>query len=426
VQLAADMAPWNWELSNMLKWPKFGVPLVARVGFILPIVMLALVFTLTDRIRLAAGLSDMPLLSLATTPQLDDWGKSLVASSHDSAARLGWAAALAVFACLWGGTIVACVGTLRRVSDPKVLGWLIAVSVVAAAVFILALHAQEMAKALKGVGEHLALAGLLVLALAFIYRAQRTTLLGMALLLIGVMIWVVQGWPLAEWAGAVPVANAPSRQLAMVAPPFDSLLLQIGTQCASPQTGPCLRGLFGLDRVVGGFALIAVALLALAATALMAEDPLGSPDGIAAERGLARQQDELQRLLYLAAGLLVMSVLFAKSYQQWPLSVVHDPSLGSALQLIADQWIMMTGTYWTLILVSIFLPIGLVLIRRCDALAELRCGSVSPKALMDWLKAGGFKSSLKEQFLTVFSLLSPWLAGGPLAALLGALKTTGT
>ena len=84
---------------------------------------------------------------------------------------------------------------------------------------------------------------------------------------------------------------------------------------------------------------------------------------------------------------------------------------------------MLTGTYWTLILMAVFLPLGIILHQRCAALALLQCESRLPKAQTDWLLAAGYKFSLREQFLAVGSLLAPWIASGPLGAIFTGFKS---
>jgi hypothetical protein len=83
---------------------------------------------------------------------------------------------------------------------------------------------------------------------------------------------------------------------------------------------------------------------------------------------------------------------------------------------------MLTGTYWTLILASLFLPLALIMSQRCSHLAIGKVPGGTPKAQADWLLASGYKFSLREQFLAAISLLAPWLAGGPLGTLMSQLK----
>jgi len=391
-----------------------------RLRVLLPIAALAVTLVIADKIRLLAGVSDIPLLH-AFTPADMFSGESVghTVSAQESAARLTWAAPLAVFACLWVAVMCACLVTLQRLTPHAARTKWIAALIIAIIVMLLAFGSPSLTTFLTKRGEDLAIVAVPLFAIAVARASSRAIVAGLCILLIGVFCWVCNGWPLSDWAGASPVAP-PNRQLAMVAPPFDTLLAYIFEHCGKSGSEFCSAGLLGLDRVVGGLDLIAVALLALTVAMIILEDPLEVPEQ--AELKLARQQSEMQRLLYLAASLLAVSILFTKTYQAWPQALLRDEDLRKSLRLVADSWLMLTGTYWTLILASLFLPLALIMSQRCSHLAIGKVPGGTPKAQADWLLASGYKFSLREQFLAAISLLAPWLAGGPLGTLMSQLK----
>lgn len=395
-----------------------------------PLLLLLGVCELAELIRQAAEISDSTLDAFATPTWFDSWRDSLGAASRDYVGRLGWATAIAVYLPVWIATVAACIATLKRESARWALWclfpglWLVIEAT---------RHVEWILKKLQGIGAAAAVIGIVVMGAAVFVRpsgARRRIwwATGIFLVAFGVGLWVLNGWPLPAWFGLVPETSTPIRQLALVAPPFDALLLQLGDVCRVVGKEPCAHGIYGLDRLVGGLSVLGLALLALAGTVLMAEVLRGPSDqqwtsNTNAVITWGRQQREFRRLLYLGAALLVISVTVAKSLQQWPLSVVHDPLIAKQLQLIADQWLMMLGTYWTLMLAAIFLPLAFVLNRLANDFSD------TPGAAAPGANAGGlteklsFKSSIMEQCMTVIALLGPWLAGGPLAGFAGWLKT---
>jgi hypothetical protein len=393
-----------------------------------PLLLLLGVCELAELIRQAAQLSDPVLDAFAAPTRFDSWKDSLGAASHDYVARLGWATAIAVYLPVWIAAVVACMATLKRESARWALWglfpslWLVIEATC---------HSEWVIKKLHSGGAAAALLGLIVLGAAVFGRSsgvRRRTwwAAGIFLVAFGAGVWVMNGWPLPGWFGLAAESSVPSRQVALVAPPFDALLLRLGDVCSVAGMAPCAHGIYGLDRLVGGLSVLALALLALAGTVLMADilrRPSDPPTPSNTLSAWGRQQREFRLLLYLGAALLVISVTVAKSLQQWPLSVVHDPAVAKQLQLIADQWLMMLGTYWTLMLAAIFLPLALALTRRANEMAD------APGASAPGANAGGilekqpFKFSILEQCTTVIALLGPWLAGGPLAGFASWLKT---
>jgi hypothetical protein len=400
-----------------------------RLAPLAPLLLLLGVCELAELIRQAAQISDSALDAFATPTWFDSWKDSLGAASRDYVGRLGWATAIAVYLPVWIATVAACMATLKRESARWALWclfpglWLIIEAT---------RHFDWIIKKLQSGGAAAAVIGIVVMGAAVFARSSGARrrmwwAAGIFLVAFGVGLWVMNGWPLPAWFGLLPESSTPSRQLALVAPPFDALLLQLGDVCRLVGKEPCAHGIYGLDRLVGGLSVLGLALLALAGTVLMAEVLRGPSDRQSTSNtdalvSCGRQQREFRRLLYLGAALLVISVTVAKSLQQWPLSVVHDPKIAKDLQLIADQWLMMLGTYWTLMLAAIFLPLALALNRRANDLADA-AGAPASGATGVLTEKQPFKSSILEQCMTVIALLGPWLAGGPLAGFATWLKT---
>jgi hypothetical protein len=418
-------------VSAIAKWIARLTPAELGLGRLIPLAPLLLllgVCELAELIRQAAEISDPILDAYATPTWFDSWKDSLGAASRDYVGRLGWATAIAVYLPVWIATVAACMATLKRESARWALWCLFPLLWL---VIEAAGHFEWIVKKLQSGGAAAALIGILVLGAAVFarpagLRGRAWWAAGIFLVAFGAGVWVMNGWPLPAWFGLIPESSAPIRQLALVAPPFDGLLLQLGDVCRMVGKQPCAHGIYGLDRLVGGLSVLGLALLSLAGTVLMADVLRAPSDQDTSSNALftwGRQQREFKRLLYLGAALLVISVTVAKSLQQWPLSVVHDPTVAKGLQLIADQWLMMLGTYWTLMLAAIFLPLALALNQRANEMADAP-GASAPGANTGFLsEKQPFKSSIMEQCMTVIALLGPWLAGGPLAGFASWLKT---
>ena len=400
---------------------------------LLPLLLLLAVGAMADALRQSAQLSDPILHAMAATVPLDNWTQSLDAESRDYVGRLGWATAIAVFIPLLMVVVAACVATLRRQS----MGWwLLLLIPVYWFAERLAVNLESFRPMLSKVGYVAVVLGLSGVAyLAGVTQAseKRCRQLWTAVFLlvgIGIGFWILSGWQLYSWATLQSASEISSRQFAVVAPPFDDLVVRLAQVCPVPGNSSCGRGIYSVDRLVGGSATFVLGLLGLAGAVLIIEPTRsqlrqGAMTDASLESLLSRQRREFQRLLYAAAALLVICVTVAKSLQQWPLSVIHDRSQAKQLQLIADQWLVMLGTYWTLMLAAIFVPVAVALNRRCAALAERNSVPAGAESAAPAAEGRGANLSTYEQCLAVLALLGPWLAGGPLAAFATWMKGGG-
>jgi hypothetical protein len=373
------------------------------------------------------------LHKMAVTIAFDNWDETLDAESRDYVGRLGWATAITVFVPLWLVAVATCVAVLKRESAGWLLLGLIPIYWVAER---LSLSFESFRPVLPKIGYAAIAIGMLIVislaALNYATETRRHKLWTTAIFLVGVGVgfWILNGWQLYQWPGLEAASEISNRQLAIVAPPFDELLVRLENMCNTTGKMTCGRGIYSLDRLVGGLATLALGFLGLAAAVLIAEAtrieskhsqlPDTSPI-----RLLSRQRKEFQRLLYAAASLLVISVTVAKSLQQWPLSVIHDRDRAKELQLIADQWLVMLGTYWTLMLAAIFIPVAVALNWRSTILSKQQTKPTVDASDGTWLEKQGSKTTTYEQCLIVLALLGPWLAGGPLASFANWMKGGG-
>jgi hypothetical protein len=138
---------------------------------------------------------------------------------------------------------------------------------------------------------------------------------------------------------------------------------------------------------------------------------------------LREQVEHAQVLLYAGGALLVSYVLETAATYAWGLGVVPEAQRDAATALVRALTVM-TGTTYSLMLAGLALPALILLRRHAARLAEEtlgREGAVAPADVRAWLERHELVRSLPQEVGSLAAILSPVLAGSPVAALLGAL-----
>lgn len=227
-----------------------------------------------------------------------------------------------------------------------------------------------------------------------------------------------------------------------------------------PSLRPLLEVLEQTAPGVEGFAVGLIRMALIVAVGLtFAGAGLLLSTGRAAETGdaeadeadaLRSRTQSLHLLLYSGAAVLVAGVLQVGALHHWALAALA-PADAEPLVPLVNSLSMVIGTYWTLVLFGFYTPVVLLLRREARGLAR-RCvretergepetrepespaaeGSTAEtgepaeprfQQIRAWLEEQGLASSSKQTLVRVGALLGPFLAGGPLGAVVDLLKT---
>jgi len=132
---------------------------------------------------------------------------------------------------------------------------------------------------------------------------------------------------------------------------------------------------------------------------------------------LRRNTHRMQRQLYLAGVVLTIGVLFAISWMRWPLDMASGEDV-DAYDKVISAALLYTGVYFSLLILSFYLPVALILDMRKRALADQAFASKEKPeqpTRAEWLKKQGLQRDPAELFKSGFALASPFLtafAGG--------------
>jgi hypothetical protein len=141
---------------------------------------------------------------------------------------------------------------------------------------------------------------------------------------------------------------------------------------------------------------------------------------------LAENLRDMRQQLYVSSVLLTFGMLFAASWMHWPLPMITDEARPGYATLVRASALFI-GVYFTLLLLSFYLPVSLILTGRARALAtrargrrDTRTqakgqdagGGFDPDA---WLADHGLKEGAGDYLRAGFALAAPVLsafAGG--------------
>lgn len=193
----------------------------------------------------------------------------------------------------------------------------------------------------------------------------------------------------------------------------------------------------GVTTALAIAAVIAVGALLLASSTTLL--PI-RPEGLSPMEQLAVAIRRLQRLFYLGAAACVAGVFEVFALFRWPVAFVEDYIEGTesielargALINLAMTYSFAAGTLFTLILVALYMPAAVKLRWRARDLAIQECrkakgGDKPPIAtardVERWLKRHGLHLTWAQLSNQVMAAVGPFLAGGPIAAMLNNLMS---
>jgi len=142
---------------------------------------------------------------------------------------------------------------------------------------------------------------------------------------------------------------------------------------------------------------------------------LETGDGKNSEDAAAQLSKNLQQMrqqLYLSSLILTFGMFFATSWMHWPLPMVSGAERADYGSLILAS-ALFTGTYFSLLLLSYYLPVAVILDGRVKRLAELAAQDAETgKAfdINDWRASRGLKEGASDYFRAGFALTAPILA----------------
>lgn len=403
--------------------PKEPVLNLRRAWCLMPLLLLLVVFCIGEIVRPAAGFFeityDTKFASTAVCPeQVGTEGPVLVRSpaasleafGGDVNGRIRWAAAAAVSAAL--GLMTLLVSTLiiaRQLCSSMKRP---VVTMLAALAVLATLSAVVLATGEPQGLMSLICCGCLLVAIAGHALNHRVGVIASAILLFAVTGWVITELPIPAWIAESPVGRT-YRTFSLTTPLFDRLQLALFSSHV---------GWPWFDRAIGGLSTIVVVTLAVAVCALVADCRREKQDDAA----LRERAESLRLLLYLGGGVLVGGVVYIKLLHDWPLALVCGKPAVTLFTDLSNHWPVVVATYWSLMLIAIFVPAQISLARAARKLAdaELKQGTepASEKAIGVWLDERGLRASPAKQIAQFVALLSPWLTSVPVAGLFDYVK----
>ncbi len=127
---------------------------------------------------------------------------------------------------------------------------------------------------------------------------------------------------------------------------------------------------------------------------------------------LAQNIRQMRHQLYLSSLILTFGMFFATSWMYWPLPLVMD-SEREAYSAVLLASALLTATYFSLLILSFYLPVALILESRVRKLAELADRINHNEEQQDseaWRLSHGLKDGVSEYLRAGFALTAPILA----------------
>ncbi|MEE4187429.1 MAG: hypothetical protein V2I76_03150 [Roseobacter sp.] len=127
---------------------------------------------------------------------------------------------------------------------------------------------------------------------------------------------------------------------------------------------------------------------------------------------LADNMRQMRQQLYLAGLVLTFGMLFATSWMYWPLHMVAE-ALRSAYGAVLISAALYTGTYFSLLILSFYLPVALVLDSRVRDLALTAKGTGAAAKGLDfaeWKETHGLSEGAADYLRAGLAVAGPVLA----------------
>lgn len=124
---------------------------------------------------------------------------------------------------------------------------------------------------------------------------------------------------------------------------------------------------------------------------------------------LARSLRRMRRQLYLSGLTLSIGIFFASSWMYWPSGLIIAAET-EAYDTLVTASALFTGLYFSLLILSFFLPVALILDGRVKALSAAHATQGDAVEEMKWRETRGLKGDLSDHLRAGFALVAPVLA----------------
>lgn len=127
---------------------------------------------------------------------------------------------------------------------------------------------------------------------------------------------------------------------------------------------------------------------------------------------LAHNLRQMRQQLYLSSLILTFGVFYAASWMYWPEPLVIKSERGAYSSVVLASALFM-GTYFSLLILSFYLPVALVLDSRVRKLADVvsyNAKSKEPLDVQSWRASRGLKESAIDYLRAGFAATAPILA----------------
>lgn len=171
-----------------------------------------------------------------------------------------------------------------------------------------------------------------------------------------------------------------------------------------------------VQTLVSGINLLAIFVPIVAV--LAASSSLAPPhDGRQADLAhLVQQMRNLKEVLYAGSAILVTGILHMGSWLRWPVSLVGDASVQSAVLGMVLSITLYWGTVFTLVLIATYGPAAAVISARAREQLESDPSAQGIAHPEQWLKERGFFVGISDELPQIAVMFAPLMAG-PLGAL---------
>ena len=127
---------------------------------------------------------------------------------------------------------------------------------------------------------------------------------------------------------------------------------------------------------------------------------------------LAENLRQMRQQLYLSSLVLTFGMFFATSWMHWPLPMVLETERAAYSSVVLAAGLF-TGTYFSLLILSFFLPVAIILDGRVRRLAEMAGGNFQEKEQLDvdkWMASQGLKGGATDYLRAGFAITAPIFA----------------
>ncbi len=137
------------------------------------------------------------------------------------------------------------------------------------------------------------------------------------------------------------------------------------------------------------------------------------PDALARQAAqLQRNLHRMRRQLYLSGLVLTFGIFFATSWMRWPLPMIAKEHVDAYAAVISAASLY-TGIYFSLLILSFYLPVALILDGRRRQLIQMADEDATlqdAKTRAEWIKLCGLHSEPTDVYKSAFALAAPILA----------------